>query len=507
MTLWLLLAACQPHPVEPPSSSEARPRLVIAHTNDLHAHFAPNQAPWLPGAPNIGGFAEVAGQVAKLHEERGADNVLVLDGGDIMTGTPLMEFEVRGVRGGAMLDFMEGAGIDAWVLGNHEFDIGYDHVSGLVAASQIPVLSANLDAADGTGTPAIVGVQDHVIFERAGLRIGVFGLTTDGLARLTGTDAADRMLVRPVVEVAAEQVAALEPTVDLVVALTHIGLEWDRRVATEVAGIDLIVGGHSHTSLTEPIRVNDTWIVQAGSYARQLGVTEMAVADGQIVEFDGGLVDLTPGAVPPPEDAAALVRAWSERVDALFAEPVGRVVGGSLDRSKHAETSLGRWAADMVRESAGTAIGIYNPGGLRADLNEGEVTRRDLYRVFPFANDVVRFHVTGTEILGLVLRNAAAEISGSHPVMQLSGITASWSVQSGAPSLESVAVGGQPVVPEARYTAATNSYVADRWKHNLGFEPSDLEPTGVTVFDASVERALSGPIIPPREPRVIRVDP
>ncbi len=507
MIAWFLVLGCQPHPVEPASGAAEGPaRLVIAHTNDLHAHFSPNRAAWLDGTPDIGGFAEISGHVARLHEEKGGDNVLFLDGGDIMTGTPLMEFEVRGVKGGAMLDFMETAGMDAWVLGNHEFDIGYDHVSAIVTASRIPVLSANLDALDGSGTPAISGVQDHTIFERAGLRIGVFGLTTDSLSRLTGTNATDQMKVRDVAEVAAEQVALLEPQVDLVVALTHIGLEVDQRIAEDVDGIDLIVGGHSHTSLTRPVKVNDTWIVQAGSYARQLGVTEMTVSEGRIVDFEAVLVDLLPGSSEPPDSARKLMKTWVERIDTLFAENVGEVVGGSLTRSKEAETPMGRWAADMVRVASGTDVGIYKPGGLRADLVQGPVTRGDLYQVFPFSNDVVQFQATGTQLLGLAIKNAASELSGRHPVMQVSGLQVDWELKGGAPSIVRVAVGGKTLEPDATYSVSTNSYVADRWRYNLGFQPLELTGIGKTVFEAAVERARTGPITPPTDSRMNRID-
>jgi 2',3'-cyclic-nucleotide 2'-phosphodiesterase (5'-nucleotidase family) len=507
MTLLFLLFGCQPHPVQSNSSSDASAdRLVIAHTNDLHAHFQPNRADWLDGTPDIGGFASIAAHVERLHRERGDDNVLYLDGGDIMTGTPLMEFEVRGAKGGAMLDFMEGAGMDAWVLGNHEFDIGFEHVSALVTASRIPVLSANLDATDGSGVPAIPGVQDHTIFERAGLKVGVFGLTTDSLSRLTGTNATDRLDVRDVVESAAEQVALLEPKVDLVVALTHVGLEIDQKVAEQVAGIDLIVGGHSHTSLRHPLRVGDTWIVQAGSYARQLGVTEMNVVDGRIVDFEAKLVDLMPGDVQPSEEAASLMKLWSERIDALFAEEVGSVVGATLGRSKEAETPMGRWAADMVREAGSAHVGIYNPGGLRANLVPGPLTRGDLYQVFPFSNAVVLFQASGSELLGLLIKNAGSELSGRHPVMQMSGIRADWELKNGSPSMVRVTVDGEALDPASVYTVATNSYVADRWQYNLGFEPQGLKTVGMSVFEAAVARAKEGPISSSADPRMNRID-
>jgi 5'-nucleotidase / UDP-sugar diphosphatase len=507
MLFLIALLACQPHPVPVADSvSDVPGHLVIAHTNDTHAHFEPNRAGWISGAPDIGGFAEIAGVVSALHAEEGDDHVLYLDGGDIMTGTPLMEFEARGVRGGAMLDFMETAGLDAWVLGNHEFDIGLEHISGVVNASRIPVLSANLDALDGTGAPGILGLQDHTIFERNGLKVGVFGLTTASLGRLTASGAAEGLRVRSVIDAAREQVATLEPRVDLVVALTHIGLDMDRTLAQQVDGIDLIVGGHSHTPLTSPVKESNTWIVQAGCYSRQLGITEMIVEDGRITTFSAELRDLIPGSTPVHQASADLARIWTERIDAHFSIVVGQLEGGNLDRPQVPETPLGRWAADTLRHAAKTDLGVYNPGGLRADLIAGPITRGAFYNVFPFGNAVVHFELTGAELIGLLIRNATSEISAKHPVMQLSGVTAQWRTRVGVPELVEVRVGGALLDPAATYTMATNSYIAAQWKYNLGFDPGELVEIGMTAYEAAIARAGEGNISPPTDARMLRVD-
>jgi 5'-nucleotidase len=495
--LWALLG-CQ-HPVAPPpASAEVQPgHLIVAHTNDLHAHFSPGRADWLDGTPDIGGFAAIGAKVQQLHDENGDDLVLYLDGGDILTGTPLMEFEVRGAKGGAMLDFMETAGVDAWVLGNHEFDIGYDHVSKIVRASKMPVLSANLDSPDGSGTPGILGLQDHTVFHRNGMKIGVFGLTTTSLARLIGSGATAQLAVRDAIEVAREQVAALEPDVDLVIALTHVGLEQDKKIAEAVPGIDLIVGGHSHTSLTEPIKVGQTWIVQAGSYARQLGVVDITVRDGRIVEFSGVLQDLHLEGMASHDPSHALEKMWTERLEAHFGTQIGQLTGGNIDRKGGAESLMGRWASDTVRLSADTDVGIYNPGGLRADLVEGPLTRGDVYNVFPFGNTIVRFDMTGDQLVGLLLRNASAALNDNHPVMQLSGVTVSWALRAGAPELMDIRVGGQPIDLDETYTVATNSYIAGQWSYNLGFQPENVVRTDKTVYQAAVGRVEAGAITPP----------
>jgi 5'-nucleotidase/UDP-sugar diphosphatase len=503
----LLLWGCQlPKTTPPTTAALVGGQIVIAHTNDLHAHFEGARADWIDGSPVIGGLAEVGKQVAALHAEKGDDHVLYLDGGDVLTGTPLMEFEVRGAMGGAMLGLMEDAGMDAWVLGNHEFDLGYDNIATMVAASNVTVLSANLDALDGSGAPAIPGLQDHMIFERGGLKIGVFGLTTDSLARLTGTDAVDRMTVVDVVESARQQVAILEPQVDLVVALTHIGLKVDQRIAEEVPGVDLIVGGHSHTPLSKAVQVGDTWIVQAGCYARQLGVVELTVADGRISTFSSELRDLIPGSTPLTGPTADGVQTWHDAIETMFAENVSLVQGGNLGRSKHGETTLGRWASDMVKIQGEGDIGIYNPGGLRADLIEGVLTRGDLYQVFPFKNELVRFKMTGLELVGLLIRTADGTLGKNRSVMQFAGLTARWQVKHDVPELVEVRINGSLLRPEDTYTAVTNSYVADRWEYNLGFEPRNIEVLDLVVFDAAVNEARKGPIVPPPNPRMIRID-
>ena len=141
------LTACGPKAVEPVEanlSAEVDGALTLLHTNDIHCHFQPTRADWLDGTPEIGGFSALDGYTRRVRNEKGAENVLLLDGGDLLSGTPLTEFETRGIAGGAMLDFIEAAGYDAWVVGNHEFDKGFANTRKMIEDSRVPVLSANL---------------------------------------------------------------------------------------------------------------------------------------------------------------------------------------------------------------------------------------------------------------------------------------------------------------------------------------------------------------------------
>ncbi|MCB9778381.1 MAG: bifunctional metallophosphatase/5'-nucleotidase [Alphaproteobacteria bacterium] len=515
----LLLWACAPRSNPPAASLDAPAavplgpgRLVIAHTNDIHAHYEPEPASWLDGEPALGGFVAIDSWVRSLERQHGADAVLYLDAGDVLSGTPLMEIEARGIQGGAMLDLFEAVGVDAWVPGNHEFDRGFDHAAAFVADSRTPVVSANLRAPCSTRAlgcaPALAGSQPWEIFEVNGLKVGVFGLTTSGLSHLTDADTMARLAVLDHAEAAAQAVAALEPQVDLVVALTHIGLDSDRALAEAVPGIDLIVGGHSHTRMQAAERVGDTWIVQAGAYGRLLGVAEVQTdGEGGIAHLQWQAQELWPDALPlaPDPDVVRLVDGYSRAVDAVFDVTVG-TAETALVRSHGDESPLGRWASDVVRLAAGSDVGIYNAGGIRADLPAGRLTRRDLYEIFPFGNEVVTFDVTGQELIGILLSAAAAEADGGRGAMQLSGLQLRWRVRMGAPELVEVQVGGQPLDLRRTYSVATNSFVATQWQRNLGVEPRDVRGIGRTVLDSAVDLAARGPVVDPGDRRSVRLD-
>lgn len=490
MMLPLLLLACAPPQpvVAEPVADSPQSELVIAHTNDLHAHFLPEPAGWLEGEPAIGGFEAIDAHLRALRRE---GEVLYLDGGDVLTGTPLMEFVDRGVEGGAMLSFLDAVGCNAFALGNHEFDRGYAHTAQFVAASPVPVLSANLQDADGA--PVFDGLSASRIFEVDGVKVGVIGLTTHSLSRLTTGTTASRIRVLPPEEAAASEAAVLGPQVDLLVALTHIGLENDRKLAAAVPELDLIVGGHSHTSVNPPEQVGETWIVQAGSYGRQLGVLHLTIDDGQIASFESELLDLTLDDLPaePGDEVVALTEKWQGEITARY----GQVIGSAPQdfRRGDGESPMGRLAAEMVRSAVNADVGIMNSGGLRADIHSGVLTAGDLYEVFPFSNEIVTFQVKGDALVAMLLRSVARQLRDRAP-LQLAGVDYTWRLRLDAPELVTATVGGAPLNIDATYTIATNSYVAEQWKYNLGVQPTALVTTGVIVLDAAVTFASRGPL-------------
>ncbi len=492
--LWLTACARQA-PVEAPIEPvEARGSFVLLHTNDIHSHYLPTPARWLEGSPAIGGI-DALGSYLETARSQGSE-LLLLDAGDILSGTPLSELEIEGLRGAEMTGFLGDLGYDAWALGNHEFDQGYEVIAALVQASPVPALCANLLGSDGGS--AMPGLQPSLIFERGGVQIGVIAITTPDLQRLVSAETWSRVQLLDEVEVVRAEIERLDPQTDLLVLLSHAGVETDRVLAAELSGLDLIVGGHSHTAITEPERVGDTWIVQAGSYARSIGRLEIEVADDAIAKLQGGLVNLQPEAdwapaAPPVLERLARVTA---AVDAAF----GRVVGSATRpvlRDSYRQGSMGLWISALMLEATGAEVAFYNSGGLRADLPQGELSYADLYQVLPFGNAPVTLSMTGAELMRIVERNAFSEATRETSSLQCAGLSWSWRPVEGGQEIVSAMVGEQPLDPARSYTVATNSYIASHLDEILSLPEREIRPHGPSIISL-VEQALqAGPFVPP----------
>ncbi len=469
-------------------------RLVLLHTNDIHSHYEPTAARWLEGDPEIGGFAALSSYLETIRAQESA--LLVVDAGDILSGTPLSELELDGVVGAEMTGFLADWGYDVWTVGNHEFDQGFDTIAALVAASAVRPVCANIQAPGGG--PALPGLEPARVFERGGVRVGVIGITTPDLQRLVSAETWGQIELLDEIQVIQEQIRLLDPETDLLVLLSHAGLETDRWLAAKVPELDLIVGGHSHDAVTTPEQVGSTWVVQAGSYARSMGRLDITVQDDAIASIEGRLVDLRPDPSWAPATPAVLARL--ERVSAAVDASYGRVVGSSLapvTRDSYRQGSLGLWISTLMLEATAADVAFYNSGGLRADLPAGELTYADLYQVLPFGNAPVTLAMTGAELMKIVKRNAFSEATRETSSLQCAGLEWSWRPAGGSQEIVTVTVGGQPLELERSYTVATNSYVSSHIGEILDLPERDIQAHGAAVIELA-ERALqAGPLQPP----------
>jgi len=259
----------------------------ILHTNDMHSELIPH-SPAVDYDPEkegsaIGGFARLATAVDEIRENkmREGEPVLLFDAGDFLGGSAFAWLALSGYA--AELTIMQKMGYDAVVIGNHEYDYGPDVLAQYLLQAGYPeahqktlVLASNTEAPSGHPLAAQGLYRKTGMFElENGLKVGVFSLIGKDAIQVTGETGDVQFLDQH--EAARQAVDELkEQGANVIVGITHSGVDEDRELAREVPGIDVIVGGHSHTALYKPVLQGATIIVQAGSLGMYLGQLELA---------------------------------------------------------------------------------------------------------------------------------------------------------------------------------------------------------------------------------------
>ena len=451
-----------------PSSSQ----LVIFHTNDTHGHplkFFNNPA------ANVGGLPARATLAAQARSEY--QNILWLDAGDLNTGRPESNF-FKAMPDIAGFNYI---GYDAMAMGNHEFDNTLDILKLQMKMAKFPFLSANVLTSDGQ----YIG-QPYIIKEFPGFKVAVLGLTTKEIAKVGNPQIMKGLIVKDEVEVAKKLVPELHNQADIVIALTHMGIfeneeVGSKRLAKNVPGIDLIVDGHSHTQLTEPLYVNKKPIVQAWQWGMITGKAVLTIRSKKVAKLTWEAIPVNLKSVAKKADGSqetkftgqelkedpfllSLLQPYGDAVEKILAEPVGTAVGTfSNAESRKQETAIGDLVADSMlwytrSMNLQTDFAIQNGGGIRTDIPEGTITQKTVYSILPFDNSVAVVTLKGSDLQ--VLFDFLATIpQGSGAFPQVSeGVKFSVNYHTGR--CENISIKGQPIDAAKLYRVATNSYMA-----------------------------------------------
>lgn len=433
----------------PAGAAEVR-HLRLLHVNDVY-EIAP--------VDGKGGFAEL---MTLLAAERARGPSLTTLGGDMISPS-LMSGVTKGTQ---MIELANAIGLDAAVLGNHEFDFGPEVLRRRIAESKFAWLATNVMEADGSPFDK---AEAYVLREVGGLKVGLLGLVTPETEHMSSPG--DGVRFASVQGTAGATVDALRAAgADVVIALTHLTIEDDRALAKAVPGIDLILGGHDH----DPISWYEggVLILKAGSDAHYLGVVDLAIE--AVVDGNGESkrrivpswsLRSTAGVAPDPA-IAALVARHTAAFDAEMDQPLVAATGeidSRRDSVRTGEASMGSLIADALR-SLGADVGMTNGGGIRGDrvYPAGTMlTRKDILRELPFGNYALTLSLAGADLLA-ALESGVSQVedkAGRFP--QVSGLSFAYDPSRPPGSrVLSVEVGGAPLDPARVYTVATTDYLA-----------------------------------------------
>lgn len=264
------------------------------------------------------------------------------------------------------------------------------------------------------------------------------------------------------IETVEKYIKGLKEKADVIVVLSHIGYPSDRDLAEKVKGIDVIVGGHSHTKIVKPITVGNTLIVQAWEHGKALGVLDLIVKDGKIIGFEGHLEEIRPEKGKGDKATLAIMERYGKRVDAVLNERIGETeVDLDGENVRKRETNLGNFIADIMRRTSGADVTLINGGGIRTSIKKGEMRVRDIYSVLPFDNYIVAIKVAGRQIKEALEHGVSAVEDEEGRFPQVSGLSFKYSPSEERGSrIEEISVTGHPIDFDREYIVATNDFLA-----------------------------------------------
>lgn len=445
-------------------------KFTVLHSNDMHGDFLSE----VQGETGqlIGGLALLSGYLNKVRAEE--ENVIFAIAGDMVQGS-LIDSEYQGV---STIEIMNYLSPDVVTLGNHELDYGLPHLLFLEKVANFPIINANLYIKQ-YGKRLM---NPYKIIEMAGFKILFIGITTE---KVLDTLALDRLIGTFVsIEDAAEEIGKICNTykhddIDLTIALTHIGFDSDLELAKLLKpewGVDMILGGHTHTVLEQPAVVNNILIAQAGTGTDQIGRFDIVVDDdtNSIIEWKWELVPINDKSAPVDIELEKFIDKYKNEVDAKYNAIVTHFTEKLTHPTRMEETTLGNIFADAIVEAAESGVVFVGSGSIRAKELGPVVTLGDLKACFPYDDSLTRFTITGKQLKDIFTHIMRIENrDGEGECYQLnSNVKVVYS--DSKKQLQSLTVKDIPVVDEQTYTITLQGYHVANSKAYLNISKDEL---------------------------------
>jgi 5'-nucleotidase len=366
--------------------------LTLLHSNDLHGDFLAEKV----DEKLTGGVSMLSGYISKTRKEE--KNVLYAISGDMFKGS-LIDQEYRGI---STIEIMNLLAPDVVTLGNHEVDYGLAHLLFLEKCAKFPIINANMFLTSNNTRL----FNSHKIIEIDGMKIMFIGILTEDVLEYTRNEKLISTLVG--IKDAAEEVGRIcmayqTVDIDLTVLLTHIGWENDQKLAAQLDpdwGVDLIIGGHSHTLIDKPAEVNGIPIVQAAVGTDQIGRFDLVIDTdtNSIDSYKWQLIPITADNCPRDMELEKVVENYKSITDAVYEQVLTRLDGVYTQFRRNRDSQLGHLFTDIVKEGTGVDIVFISSGAIRGQQLGEVVTKGDLRKVFPYDNKVVEFKLTGKQL-------------------------------------------------------------------------------------------------------------
>jgi 5'-nucleotidase len=381
----------------------------MLHSNDMHGDFLSDEAE----SKLVGGISLLSGYVSQVRKE--TKNTIYCIAGDMLQGSRI-DSEFQGI---STIEIMNMLAPDVACIGNHEVDYGLAHLLFLERCARFPIINANLFIKH----PMTRLFTPQKIIRIAGMKIMFIGITTEEILASIKKE----NLLGSFVDIyeAADEVGhicnAFRTTdIDLTVLLTHIGFEEDKKLAAILDpewGVDVIIGGHSHTVLEEPAKVNDIYIVQAGTGTNQIGRFDFVVDTDMntVHDFKWQLVPVDSEHCPRDKRLEEIIAGYANQTDEKYSRLICRLPEKLTHPSRYQETALGNFFADILQEALQVDIMFLGSGSIRKEIADPIVTYGDLIEIVPYDEKLYQLKATGAQLRQMLLYMLREEaLMGEH---------------------------------------------------------------------------------------------
>ncbi|MBQ7605414.1 MAG: bifunctional metallophosphatase/5'-nucleotidase [Firmicutes bacterium] len=384
-------------------------KLTLLHSNDMHGDFLTENI----DSALIGGVSLLSGYINKVRNEE--ENVIYAIAGDMFRGS-IIDSEFQGL---STIQIMNMLAPDVVTLGNHEVDYGVAHLLFIEKCADFPIVNANLHVQTNHARL----FEPCVVLERDGMKILFIGILTEAVLAQCKTDGLIGTFVD--VEDAAEEVGRIcnaynATDIDFTVLLTHIGFEEDKKLAELLDpawGVDVIIGGHSHTFLEEPAVVNGIPIVQAGTGTDQIGRFDIIVNTDEncIDSFTWKPIPINADTCPRDPSIEEVISTYKSRTDAKYGQIITKFTRELTHPDRYRETELGDLFSDVLKEALGVDIFLLGSGSIRNEKLGPVVTKGDLCECFPYDDAAHMVYATGAQIKHMIKHMLRDEVFvGEH---------------------------------------------------------------------------------------------
>lgn len=462
-------------------------QFTILHSNDMHGDFL---AELKEGKTDlIGGLARLSGYVNKVRREE--ENVLYVIAGDMLQGS-LIDSEWKGI---STIEIMNWLAPDVVTLGNHEIDYGLSHLLFLEKIANFPIVNANLYIKKNNKRL----MQPYVILKKAGFDILFTGIITDKIIDAIKMD----KLVGSFVDLAeaSNEVGRIcnaykNDDIDLTILLTHVGYESDINLAKLLKpewGVDMIIGGHSHTILEKPAKINNILIAQAGVGTDQIGRFDITVDDetNSIIEYSWNLIPINDSLCEPDRDLERYIDSFKTEVDRKYNTLLCKLSYELTHPKREEETALGNFIADAFAERSQAEVVLVGSGSIRVKQIGPAVKLKDFLSCFPYDDTLTRYEISGKQVRRIfshILRKENRD--GEGECYQINArVKAVYSDKK--QRLLSLTIDNKEVKDERRYALCMQNYHASNAKSYLDISQEELLASGKTkVITTSAKEVL-----------------